>query len=222
MLDAGNWKLDGLCEMIETIKVISIQSPNAAYTCREIAGYIGDQLGTPTEFVEDISWQEREQWLDAGRAQVGWICGLPYVWKADREPPPIELVAAPVMRHPRYGGRPVYYSDVIVHRDNPYRDFADLRGASWAYNEPHSQSGCNITRYHLAQLGESKGYFGRVIEAESHPALGSLHEGAAGAAGGHPPRVLGNARDRRGARDPGAGADREDGAGRRSGLRPHP
>ena len=154
--------------MVESIKVISIQSENAAYTCREIAGYLGDQLSIPTEFVEDISWQEREEWLDAGKAHVGWICGLPYVWKADHEQPPVELVAAPVMQHPRYQGRPVYYSDVIVHRDSEYRDFADLRGASWAYNEPHSQSGHNITRYHLAQLGESKGYFGRVVESGAH------------------------------------------------------
>jgi phosphonate transport system substrate-binding protein len=43
-----------------------------------------------------------------------------------------------------------------------------LRGAAWAYNEPNSQSGYNITRYHLARLGETRGYFGRVIEAGSH------------------------------------------------------
>jgi phosphonate transport system substrate-binding protein len=151
-----------------SIKVISIQSDNAADTCRQIARYVGDRLGIPTEFVDDIPWQEREQLLDAGEAHLGWICGLPYVWKADREPSPIELVAAPVMQHPRYQGRPVYFSDVIVRRESEYRAFADLRGVSWAYNEPHSQSGYNITRCHLAELGESKGYFGRVVEAGSH------------------------------------------------------
>jgi phosphonate transport system substrate-binding protein len=93
---------------------------------------------------------------------------MPYVWKADRQPATVELVAAPVMQHPRYQGRPVYYSDVIVRRDSGYHSFADLRGATWAYNEPHSQSGYVITRYHLARLGESKGYFGRVVEAGSH------------------------------------------------------
>ncbi len=57
---------------------------------------------------------------------------------------------------------------MIVHRDSAYSSFADLRGVSWAYNEPHSQSGYNVTRYHLARLGESRGYFGRVVEAGSH------------------------------------------------------
>ncbi|MEJ2601532.1 MAG: PhnD/SsuA/transferrin family substrate-binding protein, partial [Anaerolineales bacterium] len=38
----------------------------------------------------------------------------------------------------------------------------------WAYNEPHSQSGYNITRYKLATLDERTGFFGRVVMAGSH------------------------------------------------------
>ncbi len=72
------------------------------------------------------------------------------------------------MQGARYQQRPIYFSDVVVHRDSPYFTFGDLRGATWAYNEPHSQSGYNVTRYHLARLGENRGYFGRVIEAGSH------------------------------------------------------
>jgi phosphonate transport system substrate-binding protein len=56
----------------------------------------------------------------------------------------------------------------VVHRDSSFQSFADLRGASWAYNEPGSQSGYNITRYHLATLGETSGYFGQVIKAGAH------------------------------------------------------
>ena len=154
--------------MFPSIKVTSIQSENADYTCQQITRYLGDQLGILTEFVNDVSWPEREQLLDTGQVHVGWICGLPYVWKVEQEPSPIELVAAPVMQHPRYQQRPIYFSDVIVHRDSEHYSFADLRGVSWAYNEPHSQSGYNVTRYHLARLGERKGYFGRVVEAGSH------------------------------------------------------
>jgi phosphonate transport system substrate-binding protein len=154
--------------MFPSIKVTSIQSENADDTCQQITRYLGDQLGISTEFVNDVSWPERERLLDTGQVHVGWICGLPYVWKVEQEPSPIELVAAPVMQHPRYQQRPIYFSDVIVHRDSEHYSFADLRGVSWAYNEPHSQSGYNVTRYHLARLGESRGYFGRVVEAGSH------------------------------------------------------
>jgi len=153
---------------MEPIKVISIQSENAAYTCRQITHYLGDQLGIATQFINNVSWQERERLLDTRQAHIGWICGLPYVWKADQMPSLIELLAAPVMEHPRYRQQPIYYSDVIVHRDSPYTSFADLHGVSWAYNEPHSQSGYNVTRYHLAKLGQSRRYFGKVVEAGSH------------------------------------------------------
>lgn len=154
--------------MSQPIKVTSIQSPNADNTCREITRYLGDRLGLAAEFVADIPWQEREALLDAGQVHLGWICGLPYVWKAAKTPPQVELAAAPVMLHSRYGQRPVYFSDVVVRRDSRYRSFADLRGAVWGYNEPHSQSGYNVVRYHLARLGETRGYFGRVVEAGSH------------------------------------------------------
>jgi phosphonate transport system substrate-binding protein len=57
---------------------------------------------------------------------------------------------------------------VIVHRDAPVRSFQDLRGRSWAFNEPLSHSGYGITRYHLLRLGETGGFFGEVIEAGFH------------------------------------------------------
>jgi len=153
---------------MQLIRATSIQSENADFICQRITGYLAARLGIDAEFVNQIPWQERERLLDAGEIQLGWMCGLPYVRKAGRAGAGIELVAAPVMRHPRYGGRPIYFSDVIVRRDSRYAAFADLRGAAWAYNEPNSQSGYNITRYHLARLGQTQGYFGRVVEAGSH------------------------------------------------------
>jgi ABC-type phosphate/phosphonate transport system substrate-binding protein len=48
------------------------------------------------------------------------------------------------------------------------QSFTDLRGSSWAYNEPHSQSGYGIARYRLLCRSEANGYFGRVVEAGWH------------------------------------------------------
>ena len=129
---------------------------------------MGKKLGIETEFVAGPEWQQREQRLDAGEIEIGWVCGLPYTWKAANPDIEIELLAAPVMAGERYGGKPVYFSDVIVRAGSGFQRFADLRGARWAFNEPHSQSGYNITRYHLASIGEKEGFFGQVIEAGSH------------------------------------------------------
>ena len=108
--------------------------------------------------------------LDAGEIEVAWICGLPYVRRADRPGCAVELLAAPVMQAPRYQDRPVYFSDVLVRRESAYQNFSDLRGARWAYNEPNSQSGYHITCYTLAQLHTDGRFFGHAIQAGSHRA----------------------------------------------------
>lgn len=160
---------------MQPIKITTCQAPNADFVCQAIAHYVARKLDIATEFINDIPWQAREKLFDAGEIQVSWLCGLPYVWKADQDDPHLELLAAPVMDKPRYQNRPIYFSDVVVHQDSEFYSFADLRGASWAYNEPHSQSGYNITRYHLATLGHKSGYFGQVVEAGAHQvALGMV------------------------------------------------
>jgi len=143
-------------------------APNTESHCRRIADYIGMRLQIETEFIDDIPWQERERLLDAGEIQVCWICGLPYVGKADLSYSNIELLAAPVMQGERYQGRPVYFSDIVVRSDSRFGDFADLQGARWVYNERRSHSGFLVVRHHLWKLGQTRQYFGSVTESGSH------------------------------------------------------
>src|SRR5262245_26714351 len=151
-----------------TIKFTTCMARNADFICREIASYVCEKLGVETEFINGITWQERERLLDTGEIDVCWLCGLPYVWKVDAGQPEIELLAAPVMAGGRYNQQPIYYSDVIVRNESPFFSFADLRGTRWAINESRSHSGYNLVRHHLASLGETNGYFGAVIESGAH------------------------------------------------------
>jgi phosphonate transport system substrate-binding protein len=68
----------------------------------------------------------------------------------------------------RYGGRPVYFTDVVVRHDSPVGSFADLRGRAWAYNDDGSNSGYVMPRDHLLRLGETRGYFARAVASGSH------------------------------------------------------
>jgi phosphonate transport system substrate-binding protein len=92
----------------------------------------------------------------------------PYVEFERQGIAPAIPIAAPVLSGERYGGKPIYFSDVIVRRGSPFQRFADLRGHTWCYNEPLSHSGYGITRYHLLQLGETQGFFRQVVEAGYH------------------------------------------------------
>jgi phosphonate transport system substrate-binding protein len=101
---------------------------------------------------------------ELGGADAVFVCGLPYVERSDR----LEALAAPVLRGERFGGRPVYFSDVIVRRGSGLRSFADLRGRSWAFNDRDSHSGYGITRHRLLSDGCAEGFFGEVQCAGFH------------------------------------------------------
>jgi phosphonate transport system substrate-binding protein len=149
------------------VRVVSLLAQNARPLYERITQYLAARLAPPVELLGG-TLAERRQRLDAGEADVAFICGWPYAVRHDRPEPQVELLCAPVMTGPRYGGRPVYFTDVIVRRDHPARDFGDLRGAVWSYNDTGSHSGYNVMRHHLLQLGETRGYFGRVVDAGTH------------------------------------------------------
>ncbi|HLA98035.1 MAG TPA: PhnD/SsuA/transferrin family substrate-binding protein [Anaerolineales bacterium] len=155
---------------MQKITLTSIQAPNQDWIGAALADYLERKLSIPTEFVHAPPWQDREQMLDMGEINIAWICGLPYIQRADQPGAQVELLVAPVMRPARYRNLPVYFSDVIVRRETPFTSFGDLRGVRWAYNEPNSHSGYNLTRYVLAQMGAFDGYFGSAIQAGSHQA----------------------------------------------------
>lgn len=130
-----------------------------------VTEFVGSRLGMAVTIEE---CDDYERWAAADRDDVHFVCSLPYVELGRRGTPAVEVIAAPVLSGERYGGRPVYFSDVIVARDAPFASFADLRGASWAFNEPRSHSGYGITRYTLVRMGETGGFFGSVIDAGFH------------------------------------------------------
>ena len=150
------------------LRFSSCQAGIAEPFCMELVNFISAEFGLPCEFVNDLSWQERERLLLLGEIHVCWICGLAYVRESNRQDRLIELLVAPVRRHPRYHAKPIYYSDVIVRADSSFHCFDDLHGCTWVYNERGSHSGFNMKRYHLAMRGLGQNFFRRIVESGSH------------------------------------------------------
>ena len=146
------------------LRVATFLAPSVLPVYQAVADYLGARLGIETALRVGRSFDEFER----GEVDVGFICGLPYIQLVEKQPAPIELVAAPVLQGERYGGKPVYFSDVIVRRGSDFQTFEDLRGRSWSYNDPDSHSGYGVTRYYLARMEETGGFFGKVIEAGFH------------------------------------------------------
>lgn len=152
------------------IRFGSCMAPNADPFLVDLVHALEQNCGISCQLVKDLNWPARELALDRGEIELGWICGLPYVWKADSPQPTIRLLAAPVMAGERYAGKPVYYSDVVVAADSPFIQFDDLKGSTWGYNETRSHSGYYLVRYELANRGLTAAFFGNIMENGSHEA----------------------------------------------------
>ena len=129
-----------------------------------VTAQVGRALDMPAAMIEGHDFEQ----LRNGSVDLAFLCGLPYVRLCRERPGMLRLLAAPVLDEPRYQDRPVYFSEVIVRRDDPARSFGDLRGRSWAHNDPDSFSGCLVVRHHLRQLGETEAFFGSVTFSGRH------------------------------------------------------
>lgn len=73
------------------------------------------------------------------------MCGFPY---SRCHPRPI-LIAAPLPSPRRYRRRPIYFTDIVVRADSPYRSLQDTFGGIVGYTLRDSMSGCIALRRHL-------------------------------------------------------------------------
>jgi len=129
---------------------------------REFLDYIGTELGQPVEYVDATSYEEINNKLESREIEGAIVCSGPYVDGHSKFG--LELLAAPKA----YGGT-VYYSYIIVPQNSPARKLDDLRGKSFAFSDPLSNSGKLVPEYILARKGESsKTFFSKTVFSGSH------------------------------------------------------
>lgn len=121
-------------------------TPAAKQAWREVLGWVLARARLDWEVIDyDAPAPLAQLWAreDLGCAMM---CGLPYSQRAPRP----ALVAAPVPLPARYGGRPVYFTDIAVRADGPYRSLEDTFGGVVGYTLEDSMSGYVALRAHLA------------------------------------------------------------------------
>ncbi len=129
---------------------------------QEIIAYIGDRIHRPVQMVHRRTYEEMDELLERGEVKIAFICSAPYV--KNREKFGVEILVAP-----KVGGSPTYRSYIIAHNDSPVRAFADLKGKSFAFTDPKSNTGKIYPAYLLKTMGlDPERFFGRVLYSYSH------------------------------------------------------
>jgi ABC-type phosphate/phosphonate transport system substrate-binding protein len=121
-------------------------TPAAKQAWRELLGWVLARARLDWEVIDyDAPAPLARLWARDDLGSV-MMCGLPYSQRAPRP----ALVAAPAPSPARYGGRPVYFTDIAVRGDAPYRTLEDTFGGVVGYTLEDSMSGYVALRAHLA------------------------------------------------------------------------
>lgn len=124
--------------------------------------YIARKLNLNVELIQRESYAEINEMLMLQQIDFAFICTGPYV--TGKEKCGFEALLTPVVN-----GNPLYQAFLIVSKDSPYQTLEDLKGKSFAFTDPDSNTGALVPKYWLSQMGETtKSFFRKVIYTRSH------------------------------------------------------
>lgn len=113
--------------------------------------YLGKRLGRDVVFLQRGNYREITDLLRSGKLDLAWVCGYPLVQNREH----MRLLAVP-----RFNGKPLYRSYLIVPRDDVgTRSILDLQRKVFAYSDPDSNSGYLYPQFALLQLEQDPGSF---------------------------------------------------------------
>jgi phosphonate transport system substrate-binding protein len=129
---------------------------------QNLLDYVSKKLGAPVELVHRKTYEEMDRMLGEGRVDAAFICSASYI--KDRRDFGINLLVAPQVK-----GSVYYRSYLIVHKDSDIRSFDDLKGKTFAFTDPKSNTGKLFPQYILAKKGKRpEEFFRRYIYSYSH------------------------------------------------------
>jgi phosphonate transport system substrate-binding protein len=145
------------------VAVAAMISPKETFDLyRQLLAYLGHRLNRDLEFVQRKTYGEIDELLRRGEIDLAFICSGPYV--AGKERFGFESLAVPEIH-----GSHFYRSYLIVNKASAYRHLEDLRGRTFAFTDPDSNTGKLVPTYWLAQMQEKpEKFFSRIVYTYSH------------------------------------------------------
>jgi len=157
-IDVGNSDTDSL-----RIGVSAIISPDETLVYyQDMFDYLSEKMGVPVKLVQRKTYQEINDLVRKNSVDAAFVCSLAYVEGHDQFG--MELLAVPIVRR-----EPYYYSYIIVPKDSNVMSLRELKGKTFAFTDPLSNSGKLSPEYMLAKMGEdSETFFKLTFFTYSH------------------------------------------------------
>ncbi|TAL18431.1 phosphate/phosphite/phosphonate ABC transporter substrate-binding protein [bacterium] len=145
------------------VAVAAMISPKETFIFyKDLVNYIGEKVSMPVTFVQRETYEEVNKLLEKNELDLAFVCTGAYVEGHDSFG--MELLAAPVAY-----GQPLYYSYVIVPKDSGVSSLEGLRGKSFAFTDPLSNTGKLAPVCMLASMKETpESFFKATTYTYSH------------------------------------------------------
>jgi phosphonate transport system substrate-binding protein len=159
----GNQVLPTEKEPVLRIAVAAMISPQETYRYYlELLDLIAKRMNRKVKFVQKKTYLEVNEMLKQNKLDLAFVCSGPYV--LGKEEFGLEIIAVPVCH-----GETVYYSYFLASKKSNIKSFKDLRGKTFVFTDPLSNTGYMVPSYYLARLGETaKSFFGKTYFTYSH------------------------------------------------------
>jgi phosphonate transport system substrate-binding protein len=114
------------------------------------------------ELVQRKTYAEVNSLLGKGEIELAFVCSGPYA--LEKEEHRLQLLATPEVN-----GSHFYQAYLIVNAGSPFKTLEDLRGKSFAFTDPDSNTGKMVPTLWLSEVGETpESFFGSTIYTYSH------------------------------------------------------
>jgi phosphonate transport system substrate-binding protein len=114
------------------------------------------------ELVQRQTYGEINELLAKGEIDVAFICSGPYALGRD-------VYGFKLLATPEINGSHSYQAYLIVNKNSPIKDLKDLRGKTFAFTDPDSNTGTLVPVSWLHELGERpETFFSKTMYTYSH------------------------------------------------------
>ncbi len=150
-------------EVVLRVAFAGVLSPmETLMSYSQLVAYLEHALYRPVEIVQRSTYAEINDLIESQQVDLAFVCSLAYVMGNDDFG--MELLVVPEVN-----GETVYYSYLIVPVKSEAENMVDLRGKSFAFTDPLSNSGRLAPTYRLYQMGETPdSFFSKYIFTYSH------------------------------------------------------
>ncbi|MFQ6040206.1 MAG: phosphate/phosphite/phosphonate ABC transporter substrate-binding protein [Candidatus Poribacteria bacterium] len=145
------------------VAIAAVISPRESFKLySQLLDYLSEKLERPAEFMQRGAYAEVNDLVRYGECDVAFVCGYAYV-QGNRD------FGMQILVVPQVQGKTVYHSYIIVPKDSSVKKLEDLRGKTFAFSDPLSNSGRLSPTYLLLEMGETpESFFKKFVFTYSH------------------------------------------------------